>query len=240
MLFRSTSGEKRPVPIPDLLPVPIPALPKHLHEAAGSTAPEILESMVSLAPSSKFAVFVAPSSLTVFDLEPGREEMQRFQAYRAQRILVMAPTAAIPRMKALWNTFSGNTRDELPVASIGQAANVDLPPLALLKMMLDRRLLEAGLWNQARVTLDAALGSELSIEGQDAVRSRVKDWVRRIAEGGVGDEELVWAREAALNHLDEIKPHLQSLVWMRDRGGALESLEAITARHVQDVARIYF
>ena len=51
---------------------------------------------------------------------------------------------------------------------------------------------------------------------------------------------LVERREVALHHLGAALADLQALTFERDPEGSVQDLQTITAKHVQDVARIYF
>jgi hypothetical protein len=195
---------------------------------------------VSVVSSSRHAIFVAPSELKIFDGRPGPDAIAGYAGYRPQRILVMAPPAALGQVEEQWAGFSGNPGDATAVASMGDVANVDLPALVILKMIVDRRLIEAGLWNEAQIEIRAASGSRLVIRAEDDLRIRIVGWIREIASAGPPAEMMTWAREAAFHRLGEMLPDLQSLVWQRDRPAALADVQTVTAAHVQDVARIYF
>ncbi len=226
--------------LPELNPVPIPVFPTHSHEIPAETAPERLASGVTVASSSNYAVFVAPTELKVFDREPTTEDLKNYAAFRPQRILVMAPPNELARIKDLWSSFTGNPRDTEAVASIGSVANVDLPALMILKMALDRRLLEFGLWDDIQVEIKAGEGSQLTIHGSDEGRQRVSSWIKELAQQGLTDDEFAWAREAAIHHLAKMLPDLQSLFWQRDKVAPFPNVQAVTAMDVQEAARIYF
>jgi hypothetical protein len=166
--------------------------------------------------------------------------MTAYAAYRPERILVMAPAAAIGRVEEQWSKFAGNSADTASITSIGNVANVDLPALVLLKMIVDRRLIESGLWNEVQVEIKAAFGSTMAIRGNEIGRNRALGWIREIAADTPSPEVIVWAREAAVHHLHEMMPDLQSLIWQRDRLAVMGDIFTISATHVQDVARIYF
>ena len=226
--------------LPELSAISIPAYPPHPHALTDEVPPERLVSGVSVVPSSKHVIFVAPQDFRIFDREPTLDDMKAYEVYRPQRILVMAPVEALPRVKERWAAFSGNTGDTIQNESIGDVANVDLSALVVLKMILDRRLIESGLWNDVRLEIKAVEGSRLAIKGDETARPGVLEWINEIGLEGPSIEEMAWAREAAIHHLDSMKPDLQSLIWQRDRSGVLSNPGTITATHVQDVARIYF
>ena len=56
----------------------------------------------------------------------------------------------------------------------------------------------------------------------------------------MADAYLTWAREVAIHRFNIVQPHLQALTWERDPQGAIQDLETISPKHIQDVARIYF
>jgi hypothetical protein len=107
-------------------------------------------------------------------------------------------------------------------------------------MALDRRLIESGLWRDVQVELKAASGSELVVRGDAAGKMKVGDWIRTIAVNGFSAEEFGWAREAAIHHLAQMRPDLQSLVWQRDKSEVFSDVTAVTAAQVQNVVKIYF
>ena len=224
----------------ELSEVPIQAFPPHRHVFTKDVPPERLGSGVSVVSSSKHAIFVAPQTLNILDHELDANEMKAYESFRPQRILVMTPPASLTRVKEQWSAFKGNPEDTRQVTSIGAVANVDLPALLILKMMLDRRLIEGGLWNDVQLQITAAEGSQLSIQGDDAARRRVLTWINEFAANAPSSEELEWGIEAGVHHLDSIKPDLQGLIWQRDRQGIFSDLTSVTETQVQDVARIYF
>ena len=54
------------------------------------------------------------------------------------------------------------------------------------------------------------------------------------------DADFNWAREAAINHINDVLPDVQILLWQRVHDYILPDLETITPSHVQDVAKLYF
>jgi hypothetical protein len=111
----------------------------------------------------------------------------------------------------------------------------DLPALFVLKTMLDRKLIETGLWSRLKLQISAGSGATMEVS-----HPAVIDWIKNIAATRPPDAELTWAREAALHHIDDILPDLQALTWERDPQAMVQSIDTISAGHVQDVARIYF
>jgi hypothetical protein len=80
----------------------------------------------------------------VFEQEPAANLIQTsFGAFRSNRILVLAPADAMDRVKQNWANFKGNSGDREPVLIRGTVTSVDIPALVVLKMLLDRRLIEA-------------------------------------------------------------------------------------------------
>jgi len=130
-------------------------------------------------------------------------------------------------------------RDQEPVPIVGKITSVDIPALLVLKMLLDRRLIEAGLWSDVHLEIRAEKGSTLSIQGSDADRRVVLDWLREIAAQLPAKADLDWAREAAIHHLTEFRPDLQSLIWEWNPDGVLPDLHFIPDSQLQEVARIY-
>ena len=226
--------------VPELSSVPLPVRSPHEDRREPDVLPVPLASGVSIVPSSKHAIFVAPGDLRVFDYEPGSAEVQLYEKYSPQRILVMAPASALPRARQLWSGFTGNPADAPPAPSLGEVANADLPALLVLKAMLDRRLMETGLWSDVRLEIKASEGSKLTISGDGDAQRRIVNWIREIAMTPPSEEDFAWVREAAFHQLDEMKPDLQSLAWLRDRQGIFLDPQSITPAHVQNVARIYF
>jgi len=223
-----------------LAPVRVAAFPPHDDTRTAELPPVRIDSGVSVVASSAYAVFVAPNMLQVFEREPDSNLLQTsFGAFRTSRILVMAPPSALDRVKQQWAGFRGNVRDQEPVPIVGKITSVDIPALLVLKMLLDRRLIEAGLWSDVHLEIRAEKGSTLTIQGSDADRRVVLDWLREIAAQLPAKADLDWAREAAIHHLTEFRPDLQSLIWEWNPDGVLPDLHFIPDSQLQEVARIY-
>jgi hypothetical protein len=166
--------------------------------------------------------------------------IRAFQKYRSDRILILAPPQSLERVQSAWTAFKGNNQDTAVVNAIGKVANIDLPALLVLKMLLDRKLIEAGWWTDATVWLDATRGAELSIDAPAAIRNEIISWIKAIASSPPAEADFVWAREAAIHHLNDVLPDLQSLVWQRVPDYVIPNLETISASQIQDVAKLYF
>ena len=121
----------------------------------------------------------------------------------------------------------------------GKIPGPHLPALLLLKMLLDRRLIEAGMWNDVQLEIRASEGSTLTIRGRDADRARVLSWVEDIHSRPIPEEDLGWAREAAIHHLADFLPDLQSLIWEWTPDGAIFDFRLIPTALVKDAARMY-
>jgi len=92
----------------------------------------------------------------------------------------------------------------------------------------------------ASIRLDAGEGSDLQIRGTDEQRAQILDWIKSVAAAPPADSDFAWVREVAIHRFALISPDLQALMWERDPQGALQGLETISSKHIQDVARIYF
>ena len=80
--------------------------------------------------------------------------------------------------------------------------------------------------------------STLTVKGSDADRSIVRNWIREIAEKPAPVEDIAWAREAAIHHLPEFQPQLQSLIWEWNPDGVLSDIPAVPDAQIQEVARL--
>jgi hypothetical protein len=223
--------------------VKVVPFPPHADAAFTEKKPVQLDSGVSIVASTSYAVFVgpgSPNSLTFFPQEPGSDLLQTsYGPYRPGRILVMAPPESLERLKQQWSRFNGNSKDETAMVVDGKIPGPHLPALLLLKMMLDRRLIEAGMWNDIQLDIRASEGSTLAIHGSDADRARVLSWIQDIASGPVPEEDLDWAREAAIHHLADFLPDLQSLTWEWTPDGTIFDFHLIPAALIKDAARMY-
>ena len=159
--------------------------------------------------------------------------------YRPDRILVLAPPQALDSERRLWGTFRGNANGNTGVAK-GNVSAGDLPALAILKTLVDRKVIEAGWSNDVEVKISASEGSMLAISASADRRARIVEWIKRLAMEKPGDAEMAWAREVAIHRLGLVQADLQALTWERDAPGTLQNLETVSAGHVSDVARIYF
>jgi hypothetical protein len=226
-----------------LNPVKVVPFPAHTDAAFAEKKPERLDSGVSVVESTSYAVFVGPSSpnsLTFYAQEPDSTLLQTsYGAYRPGRILVMAPPESLQRLKRQWAQFKGNPNDETAPAVDGKIPGPHLPALFVLKTLLDRRLIEAGMWNDVQLEIRASEGSTLTIHASEADRSRVLSWIADIASRSIPDEELEWAREAAIHHLREFLPDLQSLTWAWTPDGTIFDFHFIPAALIKDAARMY-
>jgi hypothetical protein len=228
------------ISLPPLSPVSVTAFPPHTDAEFKEEAPERLPSGVSVVASSVYAVFVAPDSLKVLDGEPGMDAIQsEFGAFRADRILVMAPPELRYRIQQEWARFHGNASDQTAPFIGGNITSADIPALFVLKMLLDRRLIEAGYWNDVRLDIRAGEGSTLAIQGSEANRKVVMNWIQEIASRPPEDADMQWAIEAAIHHLPSALPELQSLIWIWNPAGVLTDFRWIPASQIQEVARIY-
>jgi hypothetical protein len=219
-------------------PVPLAAFPPHTHPPQSRAFPERLASGVSLITGNVNAVFVSGGALTRFD-EFNAQTLQAFQRYAPARILVFSPSASMDRARQLWNTFKGANAGDAP-APRGAVSGGDLPALFLLKVMLDRKVIESGWSHEVELRISASDGSALQIQADATKRSQILEWIKRIASEKPSDAEMAWVREVAIHRLDTVRTDLQSLIWERDPQGVLQNLETVGAGHIQDVARIYF
>jgi hypothetical protein len=220
-------------------PLIVAAFPPHTHVPQPKTPPERLASGVYLVASNVNAVFVSGGGLTRFDHESDVEALRTFQRNAPDHILVLSPPSSMDRARQIWNSFRGANAGEAGVPK-GTVATGDLPALFLLKVMLDRKLIESGWSHDAELRISANDGSTLQIQADATKRSQIIEWIKRIAAEKPSDEDMAWAREVAIHRLDSIRADLQSLTWERDPQGVLQDLETVGAGHVQDVARIYF
>ena len=165
--------------------------------------------------------------------------LKRFQKYRADRILVLARPDSIDRARELWSSFKGNDSGE-PGVPKGSVSTGDLPALVILKVMLDRKLIEAGWWRDVELRISASEGSDLQIRADAEKRLVILRWIKQIGGEKPPDTEFAWAREVAIHRFETLRGDLQALTWERDPQGTIQDLETIGAGHVSDVARIYF
>jgi hypothetical protein len=217
-----------------------PALfPAHSDRTFSPSLPEKLTSGVSITGSTVNAVFVSGGSFTRFDHEPTPDDLKPFQQYRADRILVLSTASSIDRARQLWSAFKGNANGETALPK-GSVPSGNLSALFVLKTILDIKVIESGWSRDAMPRIDAAEGSNLQIPASDENRQQVLDWIQNIANTPLSDSYFTWAREVAVHHFDNVLPDLQALTWERDPKGAVQDPATVSAKHVQDVARIYF
>lgn len=236
----STPAAPRLAPLNSVKAVPFPP---HADAAFAEKKPIQLDSGVSIVASTSYAIFVGPSSpnsLTFFTQEPRSDLLQTsYGTYRPDRILVMAPPDSLERLKQQWARFKGNPNDATPMVVDGKIPGPHLPALLVLKMLLDRRLIEAGMWNDVQLDIRASEGSTLTIHGSEADRGRVRSWIEDIASNPIPEGDLEWAREAAIHHLADFLPDLQSLVWEWTPDGTVFDFHLIPAALIKDAARMY-
>jgi hypothetical protein len=252
----ASNAPTQPVNLAPLKPVSVGPFPPHSHPAKTYSTPERLGSGVWLASSSIFGIFLAGTdnsglpdgiqrfgpngALWVSNSVPDAKAVQSFQKYRADRILVLVPAGSLDSARAAWNNFKSNERDATVVTPQGNVANIDIPALVVLKSILDRKLIEAGWWNNASIHIDATVGATLEIDAPAPFRAQIMEWIKNIAAAPLADADFVWAREAATHHLHDVLPDVQIMLWQHVHDYMLEDLETITPAHVQDVAKLYF
>jgi hypothetical protein len=236
----STEAAPRLVPLNAVKVIPFPP---HTDAEFSDKKPVRLDSGVSIVASTSYAVFVgpgSPNSLTFYDREPSSSLLQTsYGGYRSNRILVMAPPESLERLKQQWSQFRGNPNDETAMVVTGKIPGPHLPSLLVLKMLLDRQLIEAGMWNDVQLDIRAAEGSTLTIHGSETDRARVLRWIQDIASRPIPDEDLDWAREAAIHHLSDFLPDLQSLTWEWTPDGTIFDFHFIPTALIKDAARMY-
>ncbi len=214
--------------------------PPHSHSAYIWGPAERLASGVSIMPSNGFGVFVAGAGLTRFETEPAAAAFQPFETYRPDRILVLVRPEALERARQTWSGFRGNTADTALILPNVTVSSGDLPAVFLLQGMLERKVIEAGWWTDVSLRIDAGQGSTLQIIASPEKKSRVIEWMRRIANEDLSDTDLGLVREIALHHFAGKQMDLQSLTWQQDPSGVVPDIETVSGAHVRDAARIYF
>jgi hypothetical protein len=220
--------------------LPLPSFPPHTHSAQSTMAPERLPSGVSIAISNVHAVFVSGGAIVKFDHEPDSEALRSFQNYNSSRLLVLAPADGITHARELWSSFKGSSPNRESGVPKGKVASGDLPALVILKVLLDRKIIEAGWWHDVQLKISASQGSGLQIQASSDRQPAIFEWIKQFAEQPLSDTDMAWAHEVALHQFDAMRADLQALIWERDPEGTIQDLQAISAGHVQDVARIYF
>jgi len=213
--------------------------PAHNDRTFSTPLPERLTSGVSIVTSTASAVFISGGPFTRFDHELTAEDLKPFQQYRADRILVLSTASAMDRARQIWGAFKGNANGET-VLPKGSVPSGNLSALFVLKTILDLKVMESGWWPDAMPRIDAGDGSNLQIRASDEKRQQILDWIKAIANTPLADPYFAWAREVAVHHFESVLPHLQALTWERDAKGTVQDPATVSAKHVQDVARIYF
>jgi hypothetical protein len=215
------------------------AFPAHNDPPTTTTAAERLPSGVFLAPSNVNAVFVSGGALTRFNHETSPDDLKSFSSFRAERILVLAPTAALAGARQVWSNFKGSTTGSSGVPK-GNVSTGDLPAMFILKTLLDLKVVESGWWRDVYLRIDATQGSSLQIVADDQKRAQILDWIKAIATTPPSEKYFNWVREVAVHRFWIAMPDLQALIWERDPQGTVLDLSTVTPQLVQDVARIYF
>src|SRR5262245_29756760 len=243
--LRKVDQAAKPAPAASLAPVLqgetlLPsAFPQHSDPSLTVGPPEKLPSGVSLVASNINGVFISGGSLTKYNEELSTEILRTFQTYKPDRILVLAPSQSLDSARRLWSNFRGNSSGSTAVAK-GNVSSGDLGALVILKTLVDRKVIQAGWWNDVEVKISASEGSMLAISADADRRARIVEWIKQLGMEKPTDEDVAWAREVAIHRFGRLQADLQALVWERDPQGSLQNLETISAGHVSDVARIYF
>ncbi len=218
---------------------PLTQFPNHTHSTISTALPERLSSGVSLVASSTNAIFISGGTITRFDHDFTPDDLPPFQQYRADRILVLTPASSLERARQLWSAFKGNPSGETGVPH-GKISSGDLSALSILKTILDLKIIQSGWWPETSVRIDSSAGTDLQIRASDEKREQILAWIKAIANAPLSDNYFAWVREVAIHQFETIRPDVQALTWEHDSQGTIQDLETVSARHVQDVARIYF
>jgi predicted Zn-dependent peptidase len=242
--------------ITPLPPVAVAPFPPHPPAAKQNSTPERLPSGVWLATSTIYAVFLSGAeasglpdnalrlgpngALWQFPANPDDATIRKFQKYKADRILVLTPPDAADQARKLWSSFKSNEGDATVVTPLGNVANIDMPALVIIKSILDRMLIESGWWHDAAVHIDATVGATLTFDASAQIRTQIMTWLKTIATSPLTTPDFVWARAAAANHLRDVLPDVQILLWQRVHDYILPDLETISPTQVQDAAKLYF
>ena len=213
--------------------------PVHTDAPTSTAVPERLPSGVSLVSSTTYAVFVSGEALTRFDHEPAADDLKDFSKYRAERILVLAPSPSVARAREVWSNFKGSNSRPTS-APKGKVSTGDLPALFLLKTIIDLKLIDSGWWRDAELRIDGTEGAELQIAAAEEKRAQILGWIKSIGTTPLSDKYFAWAREVAIHRFKTTMPDLQALTWERDPQGSVADLSSISSGLLQDVARLYF
>lgn len=219
--------------------IAIAAFPAHTDASMSTSVAERLPSGVSLVRSNTYAVFVSGGSMTRFDHEPAADDLKAFSSFRPGRILVLAAPASLDKARQVWSSFKGSASGPTGVPK-GKVSSGDLPALFILKTMLDLKLIEAGWWKEAKLSIDATEGSGLQIVAEDDKRAQILEWIKAVGTTAPPDKYFSWAREVAVHRFRLAMPDMQALIWERDAQGTVPDLSAVSRDLIQDVARIYF
>jgi hypothetical protein len=213
--------------------------PTHTHDGLFSPLPERLSSGVSIVAGTVNAVFISGGTLTRFDRDLRPDDLKSFQQYRPDRILVLSPAASLEGARQLWSTFKGNANGEIGVPK-AKVSTGDLSALFVLKTILDLELIESGWSHEASVQIDSNEGSALEIHASSEKRGQILEWIKSVANTPPPEAYFAWIREVAIHRFETDRSDLQALVWERDPQSLIPGLETVSAKQVQDVARIYF
>ena len=127
----------------------------------------------------------------------------------------LSPVRALP--------FPSHPAHDVSAQAVPSAPGLAAVPV--LKALLDRKLIESGLWNDARLEIGGSESSQLLVTGRDDVRRRVLAWMKEIGDQPPSTDDVAWAREAAIHRQD--LPNI-----------ATAALGLVTPDQVQDAARI--
>ena len=167
------------------------------------------------------------------------DDLRDFSKYRAERILVLAPSSSVARAREVWSNFKGSNSGPTRVPK-GKISTGDLPALFVLKTIIDLKLIDSGWWRDAELRIDATEGAELQIAAGDEKRAQILGWIKSIGTTPLSDKYFAWAREVAIHRFKTTMPDLQALTWERDPQGSVADLSSISSGLLQDVVRLYF
>jgi hypothetical protein len=160
-----------------------------------------------------------------------RVETESIDGSGASRAAAVEPPKAPPPLAPITvSDFPPHPAHEDKTAQ-GPPATQNLPAALVFKALLDRRLIETGLWSRGSISLRPAEKQGFVIDGSAMVQAQIREWLIDIGNVSPAERDVEWARETAVHRL-EAAPD--------ESPGVLASqLQSVAPEHLQDVARIH-
>ncbi len=229
-------------PLPARVPVSVEQLASGVSLAAGSPAIFVAGPGPGALPGGTPAV--GPNgTLWTFPGLPGTEVLGALSGVRADRLVFFLPSGQSGALRDVLAEWSGGRTDATSTISVDEVATIDLPALVILKVWLDRKVIEAGWSGEVGVGIRATEGSRLWIEADTLRQEQIERWLEGASvafEGEAGAVEFGRLQAASGAYFDQIRRDLQILLSQRAPGGEIPPPDQVPLPRFRNFLEVFF